>query len=91
MQPGEQPTAAGALSLACGCPAQQLPSSPARLSPLQDTNPTLVVSSQNPVNAAIMCTGSPITWKHMQVLVTTEAGTGISGTIQKDVTTAACV
>lgn len=58
---------------------------------LQATNPTLVISSANPANAAIMCTGDPITWKNMQVTVTTDAGTARSDFIQKEVTTAPCL
>lgn len=70
-----------------------LPSTPlpGSLPALQATNPTLVISSANPANAAIMCTGDPITWKNMQVTVTTDAGTARSDFIQKEVTTAPCL
>ncbi|PRW56692.1 LIM domain and RING finger isoform A [Chlorella sorokiniana] len=53
-------------------------------------DPTIVISSASLANAAVMCTGSDITWESMQVSVTTAAGTTYSNVIPGNVTTLAC-
>lgn len=53
---------------------------------MQDTNPTVLFSSEDPVFSALLCTGSPVTWGSMQIWVMTAAGEGqrfnIVGTVQ---------
>lgn len=53
---------------------------------MQDTDPTVLFSSEDPVFRALLCTGSPVTWGSMQIWVMTAAGEGqrfnIVGTVQ---------
>lgn len=72
----------------------RLPASPScpsrnRVLLMQAEGPTIVVSTAEPANFAVMCTNEPVKWYNMAVRVETAAGKS-SGYIDEPFTTPAC-